>query len=107
LKEQFTEEDLVKIRPGNIIISLLRDDSSVELFVRKKVSREILSGKWYDFSLLLPGLVRGLIQSGNKSVNDSIVVSGAEVLTSAQDEKCPYPDIFSDIHDKTSGLFNK
>jgi hypothetical protein len=107
MKEQFTEEDLLKIRPGNIIISLLRDDSSVEMFVRKKVSREILSGKWYDFSLLLPGLVRGLIRSGNKSVNDAIIVSGSEVLTSAQEEKSPYPDIFSDIHDKMSELFNK
>lgn len=107
MKEQFSEEDLVKIRPGNITISLLDDSSSMELFSSRKVSREILSGKWFDCSLLLPGILRGLIKSGNKSVQDSVVISGAEILNSSTDAKSAYPDVFSDIHDKLTDLFRE
>jgi hypothetical protein len=105
MKEQFTEEDLVKIRPGNIMISLLEDSASADLFSKRKASREILSGKWFDCSLLLPGILRGMIQSGSKSMQDTVIISGAELLTANSDANAAYPDVFSDIHDKLTALF--
>jgi hypothetical protein len=107
LKEQFAEDDLSKIRPGNILISTLEESDVTDIFEKKKVCREIISGKWADSSILIPGLISGLVETGDTTVKDDSVIEIAEMLASFSEDKVTFPSVFSDIHEKVIGILKK
>jgi malate dehydrogenase (oxaloacetate-decarboxylating) len=103
LKNQFSETDLVRMRPGLSVISLLNDPDAENLFAAKKGCGEIVSGEWADSATIYPGLLRGKIGSSNAGVGDSAVIAAAGILAN---EEVPsgqfFPDVFGQIHEKIS-----
>ncbi len=101
IRNHFSGTDLTKMRPGIIVISLIDDTDVTKIFEEKRSCREIISGGWTDPALLYPGIIRGLIASGKKSLSDDDAVALGELLASSEvPQGKMLPGVFSDIHEK-------
>ena len=108
LKPQFSEADLVKARPGMILLSLLDNPKLIEPFEKKRICREIVSGEWNDSSILVSGILAGLFSSGKKCIEEKDLIALAEMLSTFPTEEGKiFPSVFSDIHKKIEEVLNK
>jgi hypothetical protein len=108
LKPQFSESDLVKARPGMILLSLIDKHELIEPFEKKRICREIVSGEWNDSSILVSGILAGLFSSGKQHLEDRDLIAIAELLsTSPTEEGKIFPSVFSDIHKRIEDVLNR
>ncbi len=106
LKNCFTHENFEKIRPGLNIISLL-DESEIDRdLITNRGIREFIQVDESGLLVLFPGLARGIIESGSRTLDDEKLIGIGKKLTGMINEECQLPDIFSDIHEKISDLFS-
>jgi hypothetical protein len=108
IKPQFSEADLVKARPGMILLSLVDDHVMIGPFEKKRICREIVSGEWSDSSILIPGILSGMFSSGKTFIEDKDLIAISELLaTSPTEEGRIFPSVFSDIHTKIEEVLNR
>jgi malate dehydrogenase (oxaloacetate-decarboxylating) len=103
LKNQFAETDLVRMRPGLSIISLISDPEAEGLFAAKKGCGDIISGEWADGATLYPGMLKGKAGSHSAGISDASIIAIADLI--AQEETPEgqlLPDVFSSIHEKVA-----
>lgn len=103
LKNQFSETDLVRMRPGLSVISLLDDPEAEEVFSKRKGFGDIVTGEWADCATLYPGMLKGKAGSQSAGIDDAAVIAMAEMLANEDVPSGQFlPDVFSGIHDKVA-----
>jgi hypothetical protein len=106
-KEYFTIDEFYKMRPGQIVISLI-DDSDIDLeTISEKGLREFLHGDWMDLSVLFPGMIRGFIQSGLKSLDDRRLIDLSWKILDLAPAGALFPEIFSEVHEKIADMISR
>jgi hypothetical protein len=106
LKNCFTDEYIEKIRPGLNIISLLDESEIDKELISKRGIREFIQVDESNLLVLFPGLAMGIIEQGNRTIGDEKMIGVARKLTGMMNDEYQLPDIFSDIHEKISGLLS-
>lgn len=102
IKDYFTIDEFFKIRPGQMLLSLI-DETEFDMdVVQEKGLREFLHGNWMDLSVLFPGIIRGLVESGLRLDDKRLVEIAREIVKLF--EGSILPDMFSDIHEKMAEL---
>jgi len=107
LKNQFAETDLIRMRPGLSVISLLSDPEAENIFAQKKGCGDIISGEWADSAILYPGILRGKAGSATAGISDDTILSLADMLSHEDASSGFLPDVFSGIHDKVEDCIRK
>ncbi len=103
-KDYFTIDEFYKMRPGQIVISLI-DDSDLDLdAISEKGLREFLHGDWMDLSILLPGMIRGFMQSDLKSLDDKRLIDLSWKILNLAPEGAIFPEMFSEVHEKIAEM---
>lgn len=97
-KNYFTNDDLSKIRPGLIMLSLLSDKELDKDIINEKGLREFLYQDWLDLSILSPGICQGLVESGTMFLNDNKIIELSSRIQRLVSDGDLLPDIFSDVH---------
>ncbi len=105
-KNHFTIDDLAKIRPGQVVISLIDDEEIDSEIIGRKGIRDFIHGRWADLSVIFPGLVQVLLEGGRKSLTDEDLLAVARSVTANMKEDL-LPDVFSGIHDAIAGALAK
>ena len=107
MKNQFTETDLVRMRPGLAVLSMLNDSAAESVVSQRKGCRECVVGDWFDTAILYPGMLAGASGSERTGFGDDVILSLAEMLANEEAGGGRFfPDIFSGIHDRVSGCIN-
>jgi hypothetical protein len=101
-KNHFTIDDLAKIRPGQVIISLIDDEEIDSEIISRKGIRDFIHGKWADLSFIFPGLVTLLMSGRVRSLSDADLLEIAAVMAREKKDSL-LPDLFGDIHDRIAG----
>ncbi len=102
LKNHFTIDDLAKVRPGQVIVSLIgEEDVDSEIITRKGI-RDYLHGRWNDLSPIFPGLVRAVLESAVSSLGDGQILGIAGKIADFQ-KGLLLIDVFGDIHEVVAG----
>jgi hypothetical protein len=104
LKSHDNREDLLKIRPGQIVISFLSGEAPDRSVIAGKGVREYICRDPSDLAALFPGILRGAIESGVRSMSDLKLVEYSKKLAGFLTENFEFPNLFSDIHDRVSAV---
>jgi hypothetical protein len=102
LKAGFTREELLKIRPGQFVISLL-EDADPDVIAATGV-REFITRSAVDLAVLFPGMLKGIIGSGRNFVSDQNLIEYSRKLVSFLSDSFEFPPMFSDIHDRVADI---
>ncbi len=99
MKESFDESELLKLSPGVLVISLL--NSPVENIISEsKACKGIIKGSWFDYAILYPGIIQGMIKSGSNQLTISKINKVSEYIINSGSKDNFLPSAFGDIHDK-------
>jgi len=101
-KNHFTIDDLAKIRPGQVIISLIDDEDVDGEIITRKGIRDFIHGRWADLSPIFPGLVKAVLAAGVASLGDGQILAVAGKIADLQQDRL-VPDVFGEIHDVIAG----
>jgi hypothetical protein len=97
---QFAANEIGKIRPGQIIVSLFDEkDIDLKILARKGI-KEHIYGRQVDQTALMPGMLRGVIEHGLHNIDDRTLISLARKISSITPDGTYLPGLFSDIHDR-------
>ena len=100
LTDKFDHSDYKKIRPGQFIISFL-DDKDVDMHsVKERGVREFIRGDLNNLANLFPGILRAIVDSGTKNLDDIKIIKLASMLYKELKSDYRFPDIFNGIHGK-------
>ncbi len=106
LKNCFTDDSLERVRPGLNIISLLEEGDIDRKVMTNRGIREFIHVDESSLLVLLPGLVRGILEYGSRSIDDDKLISISKKLTGLMNDEYLLPDIFSDIHERITELLS-
>ena len=107
VKKLFTTEELQKIRPGVLIVSLLKAEDIESSIVGKRGVRELVKADRNSLSALSPGIIKGVVECGFNNINDMQLVNLSRKMNNLVPDTMEFPDIFSDIHEKIADLIRK
>jgi malate dehydrogenase (oxaloacetate-decarboxylating) len=103
-KNQLEPEDLKKLGPSQMLISLIDEDIDPDIVKDRGVKFFMQSG-WMDRSAFFPGLLSGLINSGIKYLDDDRLIKLAQRISAAKSNDEILPEVFSDVHKKLPEFF--
>ncbi|HOO72526.1 MAG TPA: hypothetical protein PK926_12260 [Spirochaetota bacterium] len=106
LKENFSREEFQKARPGQCIVSLIGEDHYDRDFIAGRGVRDYISINKNDMLTLVPGLMKGIIDSSNKTLDDLRMIEFCRKLVNVAYDDYSMPDAFSDIHSIVSDLIS-
>jgi malate dehydrogenase (oxaloacetate-decarboxylating) len=106
IKDQLNPDDLQKFSSGQIIISLLNKELESGIFKERGVLEFLQSG-WTDISALFPGMLKGLIESKIKYIDDDKLLKLMNKIISIKPKDEILPDVFSETHQKLPRLINE
>ncbi len=98
-KKDFSGDDLDRIIPGQIIISLINNEDLNEETMSSRGVKEFIDGYALDLSSLIPGLVKGLISSKQTRLDDACLIKLAKDISNSG-HRTLLPPLFSDIHER-------
>ena len=99
VKDQINEDDLRKFSSGQIVISLLNKELEYGILKEKGVLEFLQSG-WMDKSALFPGLLKGLLESKLKFIDDVKLLKLTEKIILKKSKEELLPNVFSELHEK-------
>jgi malate dehydrogenase (oxaloacetate-decarboxylating) len=106
LKDNFTREEFQKARPGQFIVSLIGEDLYDRDYITGRGVREYIAADTFEMHTLIPGILRGTIESGNSAFDDSRMIEFCRKLVNVMHDEYSVPDVFSDIHAIVADLIN-
>lgn len=106
LKGDFDNEAYQKIRPGQFVISLLDESMHDREMILSRGVREFVSINKMDILTLVPGMIRGVVDSGLKRFDDTLMVDFCRKLVNVLHDDYTFPDIYSDIHSTIVDIIN-
>jgi hypothetical protein len=98
-KNHFSDEDLIRVMPGQIIISLIEDELVNMELVQSRGVREFFSEKNLNCLTVSPGLVRGLIACNMTLLVDGFLIRLAQDLSVLAGKQL-LPALYSDVHER-------
>lgn len=105
-KSHFTIDEYSKIRPGQIILSLLPDEDLDMNIIAEKGVREFLHGPWIDLSYYLPGILKGMAAAGLGRLDDVRLIGLAGKIDEMKQGEGFALDLFGDLHERIAGLLS-
>jgi malate dehydrogenase (oxaloacetate-decarboxylating) len=106
VKDQLNIEDLQKFSSGQMIISLLNKELESGIFKERGVLEFLQSG-WTDLSAFFPGILKGLIESKIKYLDDDKLLKLMNKIISIKSKDEILPNVFSEAHQKLPRLINE
>jgi len=100
-------EDMEYFRPGQFIISYTANEYLNQEALRTGGIKEFIKLEDTDTALLYPGMIKGIIHSGVKVLNNEMIIRMSEMILKMMDDSYTLHDIFSDIHERIEGLITK
>ena len=99
VKDQLNDDDLQKFSSGQVVISLLERelDSSI---LKEKGVLEFLQSGWMDISALFPGILKGLIESKIKFIDDLKLLKLLDKIISEKPKEDLLPKVFTELHER-------
>jgi hypothetical protein len=104
LKNNFDESVYKNIRPGQFFISLFTDDRIDIKELLEKGVRKYINVEGLNQTIIVPGLIQGILSSGIKYLDDLKLIDISNKLVDSVSSSYGYPDHFSDIHTRISDL---
>lgn len=104
MKNNFDYEEYRKIRPGQFVISLLGEDGPDSDAVSGKGVREFITPGETEMASIFPGIIRGIIEAGTRSISDAKLVEYAKKLVGLISDSFEFPSLFGDVHDKVRAI---
>jgi hypothetical protein len=104
LKNNYNREELLKIRPGQFVISFMDGEELDREIISGKGVREFIGREASDIAVLFPGLLRGVAESGTGSISDLKLIEYSKKLVGFLTDAFEFPSLFSDIHDRVRGV---
>jgi hypothetical protein len=101
--KDFNMDNLNGVGSGQMIISMIEKKLDQE-FLKDKGIRDILQDNWIDSAAFFPGILKGLISSGKKYLNDDHIIKLSEMITGFKGKDEILPGVFSSINEKLPGL---
>lgn len=98
-KNHLNIDDLYKIGSGQIILSQLDEEIDGNT-LKKKGVREFMQGR-QDLSVVTPGLLKGMIGSDVKYLDDAMLINLSKLILSEKQDEI-MPGVFSGVHDRIS-----
>ncbi len=105
LKNYFEDEDLVKLRTGIDIFSMLNNPVIENKIMIKKDCKSLSNMNWVNFGILSPFLFYGLIFKDNKFLNDSNIIKIAEFL--AEKYSLKLPALFGSFYEEVNSFIDE
>lgn len=105
-KDIFDREELARVRPGQFFISLFKDERMPVKRLFEKGVKEFITVDPMSFAVLGPGLVKGLLASGRRNLDDYALIDLAGKLLPHVTPAYEFPGLFSDIHDTIRGYLS-
>lgn len=96
-KNHFTVADLSKVRPGQVIVSLLDDEEVDREIIANRGVKDYIPGEYLDLSIVFPGLAAGMKKSSIHHLEDQHLIKAAASMAEMKIESL-FPDIFSEVH---------
>jgi len=107
LISQNTSSDLINyIRPGQFII-LSNDSSFTEEEIRERGVKDLISFDESDSTLIVPGIIQGLIKSNNSFFNELQIIKLSDAISKIISDNYELPDFFTNIHEKIANYVAK
>ena len=104
LKSNFESGEFGNIRPGQFIVSLLKTEELEMDVVSSKGIREFIKGDKSSLSVLFPGILNGIVDSGIRLTENVKMIEFTKKLVNFLSDDYKFPGIFSDIHEKVFKL---
>ncbi|MFH0974816.1 MAG: hypothetical protein V1874_03420 [Spirochaetota bacterium] len=105
-KDQFDSDELYRFGTGQIIISLLDKDLQTDI-MREKGVRDFLQSGWMDSYALFPGILKGLIESNVKFLDDARIIELSQKIGLLKGKDEVLPDVFSEAHQRIPDLIKE
>ncbi|MCX7679641.1 MAG: hypothetical protein N2316_10540 [Spirochaetes bacterium] len=96
-KNQFTVAELSRIRPGQVIISLIDDREVDEEIIASRGVKDYIPSEYFDLGCVFPGILMGMKNSGISAIQDQQLLKTANAMAEMKGENL-FPDIFSEVH---------
>jgi malate dehydrogenase (oxaloacetate-decarboxylating) len=106
IKDQLSTDDLQKFSSGQIVISLLNKELDSEIFKERGVLEFLQSG-WMELSALFPGILKGLIETHLKFLDDDKLLKLMNKITSIKSKDEILPNVFSEVHQRMYQLIRE
>jgi hypothetical protein len=100
LTDKFDHSDYKKIRPGQFIISFLNDNDVDMHSVKERGVREFIKGDFNNLANLFPGILKAIVDSGTKNLDDTKIIKLAGILQKELKSDYRFPEIFDGMHGK-------
>jgi len=104
LKNDFDYDEYRNIRPGQFVISLLGEDGPESDTVSGKGVREFITPGDNEMASIFPGIMRGVIESGTRTITDAKLVECAKKLVGLLSDAFEFPPLFGDVHEKVRAI---
>ncbi|HOW82145.1 MAG TPA: hypothetical protein PK573_06260 [Spirochaetota bacterium] len=104
LKENYSIEEYQKIRPGQIIVSLIGEGRHDRELIASRGVRDFILINPMDLFTLVPGMMTGAVGSGSRLADSGRLIEFCRKLVNVIHDDYTVPDIFSDIHKIVSDL---
>ncbi len=100
-KNHFTVADLSKVRPGQVIVSLLGNEEIDHEILAARGVRDFISSEFIDLSVVFPGLVNGMKRGAIHHLEDQHLLRIAADMADMKMDAL-FPDVFGDVHELIS-----
>ncbi len=101
-----TEADLRKIRPGQLVISLVPVTAEEEAVFRERGVRAHVVVSEQHRASVLPGLLMGAHRAGLCGIDDGRIIAASRLLVESASPGAYLPELFGGIHDRLAGLIS-
>ncbi|PKL41350.1 MAG: hypothetical protein CVV44_01565 [Spirochaetae bacterium HGW-Spirochaetae-1] len=106
MKNNFEYEEYEKLRPGQLIISLLGPRDVDLNMLKERGVREFVQGDVQNLSWIFPGMVVGVLNAGLKTIDDMRIIELAKKTANLLAVDYSFPDLFGDIHSLIADLLD-
>ena len=92
VEDDFNKQDLAVMRPGQLVISILRDNEIHKELLSNSSAKEFVQGSHDDLALIFPGLLQGLINAGLSFFDDTRLIELAEKIAKFLSDDYNFPE---------------
>ena len=92
IKDDFNKHDLGIMRPGQFVISVLRNNEVDKEFFSNGTAKEFVQGNHDDLALIFPGLLQGLINADLSFFDDARLIELAEKIAKFLSDDYSFPE---------------
>ncbi|MDR3238185.1 MAG: hypothetical protein LBT84_06760 [Spirochaetia bacterium] len=93
MKNNFTNQDLANMRPGQLVISMIKDSGADKDTLLNNGIREFIQGNTDDLTLIFPALLQGIIHAGLSYFDDTRLIELSEKIAKFMSQDYTFPEL--------------